>query len=337
MKALKLLAIALILLVALFLVAGLFAPKNQSVSQSTIIKAPAFAVFQHIKYMDKMAKWHPSLKKDPNVQISTQGQDGEVGAIRFWKSENDMVGEGFDEILEMKQDLMLKSKISTVRPKSSTSTSTFLLDQVQDGMKVTWTFDYTVPYPFNAFLLFQDDSDAQKKFFAEGLVGLKNILERFERAAVNYQLSEYDFAGGMYLFQKAKTPYKDVDIFVKKAVAELSNFRKTAGLMKSGNPIVCLDSWGDDNIVEVRVGVPITDRKDFPDGLVMNLPPREGCKSVYVNDLFGDKEKAHRQIKKQLRDQNIDFDFPIIEEWKKYQEDGQGTQRPSIRLVYQVN
>ncbi|MDX1686009.1 MAG: hypothetical protein R3275_12295, partial [Saprospiraceae bacterium] len=62
MKVLRLILIVIAVLVVAVLIAGLFAPKEVSVQQSINIKAPPAAVFYQVRYLDKMAVWHPLLK-----------------------------------------------------------------------------------------------------------------------------------------------------------------------------------------------------------------------------------------------------------------------------------
>lgn len=336
MKALKILLIAVILLVGLFLIAGLFAPKSQVIQQSTTIKAPAAAIFPHVMYMDKMTFWHPVLKKDPNILISTQGEDGQVGTIRFWKSDVDMVGEGFDEIVQLEAPHQIISKINFVQPRSSTGESIISLEELKQATRVNWKLSYSVPYPFNAFLFFNNELDQQNKFLAEGLLGLKNTVEKYERAEVSYGLSDYEFPGGTFLYKKSKTPIDHSDLYAKKVIAELNNFRDKAGIKKAGSPVGFILSWGENDVVEYGVGLPIHDKKDIPDGLILELPPKSNCKAVFVNDLFGTKTKTHRAIQKQLKKQGLKFEYPIMEDFKKFKIDNTREGPQSVMMIYEV-
>jgi len=336
LKAIKILLIALGLLIALFLIAGLFAPKEKSVTQSTMIKAPPFAIFQHIKYMDKMAKWHPLLKKDQAVNISVSGQDGSVGAKRIWKSTNGTVGEGMDEIILMEENKLLKSKIKVISPRESSSSSTFSLVEVENQTKVTWAFDYSVPYPFNAFLLFGGDSeDKLNQYFAEGLTGLKNTLERIDRTAVKYTPAELKYRGGTFIHKRASINWKDRDDFVKNSYAEVSKLCKLARLGIVGKPQVFIFAWDAEDDIDIALGVPVNSTDQIPEPFILTVPPNENCEAIYVNDLYGDKLKAHRSIQKYFKDQGVVHKYPIIEEYVKSTLTGQSEKETSIKLIYQ--
>lgn len=336
MKAVRIILIALGLLIALFLVAGLFAPKEQTVTQSTLIKAPPFAIFQHIKYMDKMAKWHPLLKKDQQVNISVSGNDGTQGAKRLWKSENQEVGEGMDEIINVTENKLLKSKIKVVAPRESEGVSTFLLNEVENQTKVTWTFRYTVPYPWNAFLLLGEGSDKQvEKYFAEGLTGLKNTLEKIDRTSVNYSPGKLKYHGGTYIHKRASVHWNDHDEFLQMAYDEVSKLCKLARLKISGPPTGFIFAWDQDNEVDIALGIPVLSTDQIPEPFIMTMPPNNDCQAIYVNDLYHDKLQAHQVLQKQFRDNGETYKYPIIEQYVRSPLTGQKNSETSIKLIYQ--
>jgi hypothetical protein len=333
-KALKILLSAVGILVVAFLIAGLVAPNSAKVSKSTTIKAPAFAIFQHIQYFDKMAKWHPFLKKDPNLPVSVSGQDGTVGAIRIWSSTNAMAGKGSDEILEMVPPHQLISKVNINEPRSTEGTNTFELIEGKNSTTVKWTFEYSIPFPFNAFLLFQEQDSQLDDYFAEGLLGLKNTLERFERGSVNYTLTEMDWVGGTYLFKEATLAWDDIDNFISESHKALTATRESLGLLKAGYPLGLIRSWDSDDAVDYVFCLPVSSDEGIPEDQVMTVPSLTGSKVTFLNDLFGDKKQAHRSILKKLSDEGATINYPLLEEY--FKSPLIGDDKVSIRLIYDV-
>ena len=334
MKALKILLIAVGVLIAAFLVAGLMAPNSAKVSKSTTIKAPASAIFQHIQYFDKMAKWHPFLKKDPNLQISVSGEDGKEGAIRIWSSNNTTTGKGSDEITKLVAPHQLISKVKINEPRSTTGTNTFELIEGNNSTTVKWTFEYSIPFPFNAFLLFKEEDSQLDNYFAEGLLGLKNTLERFERGTVNYTLTDRDWEGGTYLFKETTLPWDQIDDFIRKSHEELTATRESLGLLKAGYPLGLIRSWDSDEAVNYLFCVPVSSSEGIPKDQVMKVPSLTGSKVTFLNDLYGDKKQAHRSILKMLSDEGTTVNYPLLEEYLK--SPLIGDDRVSIRLIYDL-
>ncbi|MGZ9272834.1 MAG: SRPBCC family protein [Candidatus Binatia bacterium] len=85
--------IALVALVAIFIVIVALQPAEFRVTRSTIIAAPAPAVFAQVNDFHKWDGWSPWAKLDPNMKTTHEGAPAGTGAIYSWAG-NSAVGEG---------------------------------------------------------------------------------------------------------------------------------------------------------------------------------------------------------------------------------------------------
>ena len=90
---LKKIVIALIVIIAAFLVIVAIQPSEFRVERTTTIAAPADAVFAQVNDLHKWDAWSPWAKLDPAMKQSYEGAPAGVGAVYTWAG-NAHVGEG---------------------------------------------------------------------------------------------------------------------------------------------------------------------------------------------------------------------------------------------------
>jgi hypothetical protein len=96
---LKKIVIALIVIIAAFLVIVAIQPSEFRVERTTTIAAPAEAVFAQVNDLHKWDAWSPWAKLDPAAKVTFDGSDAGQGAAMSW-SGTDKVGEGKMTIVE---------------------------------------------------------------------------------------------------------------------------------------------------------------------------------------------------------------------------------------------
>ncbi|MDX1686138.1 MAG: SRPBCC family protein [Saprospiraceae bacterium] len=337
MKVLRLILIVIAVLVATVLIAGLFAPKEVSVQQSINIKAPPAAVFYQVRYLDKMAVWHPLLKKDPNLLTTVIGEDGTVGAVRRWESNDPKVGDGESTILTVEENAYIEYKVNTKSPKTSEGISRFSLVDRSGNTQVIWQFKYEVPYPWNAFLLVSQPTDQLNDYFNEGLRGLKNIMERRERLHVNYMVNDYSMEGGTYAYMREELPAEKIDSFAKRSLKLLTRLRTEAGLLKAGFPIGIIYNWDrQKDLVDYALAIPVVEEDVFPIAKFVTLEDEPVAKTLFVNDLYNDRPSAHAFIEGKLKKEGLEIEYPVFEIYMKGTLAEGSDDNSATRLVYPV-
>lgn len=93
MKAIKLVAVGIVGVIALFVVVGLFLPSEFHVQRQIQINAPADKVFPHVVNLKKWKEWGVWFERDPDMKITYSGPEGFVGHKSVWVSESEGTGE----------------------------------------------------------------------------------------------------------------------------------------------------------------------------------------------------------------------------------------------------
>ena len=139
MKALKILGITLVGLVALIGIVSAFLSPKQHLERSIVVNAPASAVFEQINTFKNFTKWSPFAELDPNMKVTYEGPESGVGAKMSWAG-NSEAGEGSQWIIESVQDKHIKTGLN-FGGYDGTYSSEINLEPAEGGTKVTWTYD----------------------------------------------------------------------------------------------------------------------------------------------------------------------------------------------------
>ena len=112
------------------------------------------------------------------MQQDFRGTDGEVGFTVHWKGVKSETGEGEQEIKRLVPDKQIDTQLRFKQPFETTSDAYLILEPAGESQtKVKWGFTGSMPRPLNAMMLVMDMDQAVGKDFAEGLAGLKTIME----------------------------------------------------------------------------------------------------------------------------------------------------------------
>jgi len=163
-------------IIALIVVLALLAPKNYDVSRSIEISKPKAEVFDNIKYLKKQQEWSPWAIKDPNMDLTFTGVDGEIGATSHWSGNKD-VGEGEQEITRIVEGKRIEQDLRFFKPYKSQSDCYMNLDALDGNKsKVTWGFSGKNKFPMSIMMLFMSMDKMVGKDFEQGLQNLKDNL-----------------------------------------------------------------------------------------------------------------------------------------------------------------
>ncbi len=166
---------ALVVIIALL---GMIAPKEYEVRRSIIINKPLSETFHYLKFIKNQNDWSPWKKKDPNMDQSFEGTDGEVGFISRWKGGKG-VGEGEQEILSIVENESIDTQLRFLKPWKSESIGHLMVDKVADDQTmVTWGFSGKNKFPVSIMMMMMNVDKHVGKDFEEGLASLKQVLEK---------------------------------------------------------------------------------------------------------------------------------------------------------------
>ena len=166
--------LAIIILIAIL---AIIAPKTYHVPRSVIINRPTHEVFEYLKYLKNQDEWSPWARKDPDMVKTFTGTDGEIGFVSKWEG-NKHVGSGEQEITEIFEGKRIESQLRFFKPWKSISNAFMVVEPVGEETEVTWGFDGENKFPSSIFMLFMNMDKMIGKDFEEGLVYLKERLEK---------------------------------------------------------------------------------------------------------------------------------------------------------------
>jgi uncharacterized protein YndB with AHSA1/START domain len=165
-------------IIALVLIAALFAKKSYSLYREIVINRPVPEVFNYIKHLrnqDHFSKW---VMTDPNMKKTYTGTDGQVGFVYAWDG-NKKAGQGEQEILQIREGQHLDVEVRFIRPFAGIARTPFTTEAVSaNETKLKWGMSSAMKYPMNVMLLFMDMDKLLGKDLETSLGNLKGILEK---------------------------------------------------------------------------------------------------------------------------------------------------------------
>ena len=178
MKVLKIILAIVLILVSIPFIVGMFIDEDYTVVKEVTIEKPIEEVFEYVKLLKNQEYFSSWALKDPTMQKSFNGVDGEVGFVSAWDSKDPNVGVGEQEILAIEQGKRIDYALRFKEPFEASDKAYIEFDEVNgDKTKVTWGFEGHMDYPMNSMLLMMDMEEMVGTDFSEGLQKLKSILE----------------------------------------------------------------------------------------------------------------------------------------------------------------
>jgi hypothetical protein len=151
--------------------------KDMIIEKSISIDRPATEVFAYLKQtknQDQFSVWN---MKDPSMQKTFSGIDGNKGFVYAWDSKDKNVGAGSQEIINILDGTRIDYKIEFLRPMKNTGTSSFVVDKIdENNSSVSWIFQSPVKFPMTLFAPFL--KNMLGKQLGQSLQNLKGVLER---------------------------------------------------------------------------------------------------------------------------------------------------------------
>jgi len=177
-----------VLLAILVVLAGLALlietrPASYHVERSTVVNAPADAIYGHVADLHQWGAWSPWDKLDPAMKKEYSGDPGAIGSSYHWAG-NDKVGEGRMTVTKADPDKAVDYDLEFIKPFAGKCKTGFALAPETGGTKVTWSMDGTSNFMAKAMALFGGNMDKMiGPDFEHGLAGLKSVVEATPAAA----------------------------------------------------------------------------------------------------------------------------------------------------------
>lgn len=178
MRILKIIFVFLGIVFALPFILGAFTKNEYAVEREISINKPKQEVFDYLKYLknqDDFSKW---ANMDPDMEKTYSGTDATVGFVAGWKSDNEDVGVGEQEIAAIKNGERIDLDLRFTEPFEASDKAYFITESTgSDQTKVTWGFKGRMDYPMNFMLVFMD---MEKMIGDDYDIGLENLKAKLE-------------------------------------------------------------------------------------------------------------------------------------------------------------
>lgn len=179
MKVLKVTGLVLVGIIVLALIAGLFIDGKYAVEREVTINKPKLEVYDYVKYLKNQNNYSVWAKTDPAMKKEFTGEDGTVGFISAWDSENPDVGKGEQKIIKIADGERIDYELHFIKPFEATDYAYMTTEAVSDNQtKVKWGFNGEMKYPMNLMMLFMNMEKMLAPDLENGLSSLKGIMEQ---------------------------------------------------------------------------------------------------------------------------------------------------------------
>ena len=178
MKALKIIGLVLVGIIALVLITGLFVDGKYAVEREVSIQKSKTEVYDYVKYLKNQDNFSVWAKADPAMKKDFTGEDATVGCVASWDSENPDVGKGEQKIIKMAEGERIDYELHFIEPFESTDYAYLTTSSVNDSVTlVKWGFTGEMKYPMNLMMLTMDMEKMLAPDLENGLNNLKSLLE----------------------------------------------------------------------------------------------------------------------------------------------------------------
>jgi hypothetical protein len=173
---LKKIAIALALLLVVFIAIVASRPSHFHIERSLRMGAPPEVVFPFINDFHHWPSWSPWERLDPGMQRDYSGEPQGKGAAYQW-SGNDEVGKGSMRIIESQRPSTVAIALEFKEPWQATNATLFSVSPDGPGSRVTWAMDGESNFMFKAVGMFMNMDELMGKEFDAGLDNLSRVAE----------------------------------------------------------------------------------------------------------------------------------------------------------------
>lgn len=173
MKVLKVTGAVIVILVVVFIIAGLLLPTTYSVQRSIVIDATPAEIHEYVGDLDNWGEWEPWTESDPSIAVTLGDKTTGIGAHQSWTGDS---GDGALEFTMSSPDTGIEYDL--VFDGQFECQSAMLYEPVKNGgTEVTWIMSGDTEKPFiGGYLALMMDTMAGD-MFEKGLSNLKQVVE----------------------------------------------------------------------------------------------------------------------------------------------------------------
>jgi effector-binding domain-containing protein len=316
MKVLKILGIVVLVIIALILVLSFTAPDSYEVERSVTIDSPKELVFGHVKYWRNWAGWSPWKERDPKMEVTVKGTDGEKGSSYNWVGDPEITGAGSMTNTGVKENQEILFHLMFKEPWESESDGWVrVADEGQGKTKVSWGFAGDLTFPFNIMTIFMSMESMIAPDFERGLALLKEKAEKEAKLVKSFKVKELEFPGKRYAIVKGTVSFDEMQQFYGQSYGIIKQAMKKKWAKTKGAPVGFYYSWDEQNKkTELAAGMPTNRKVETGDVQTLKIEPSKALVIEYMGG-YSSLPFAHKALGYHLQKTNRELKLPIIEEY----------------------
>ncbi len=316
MRFVKISLIILAVLLVAVLVLGLFQPREFNYEYSTVVQAPKEVVFAQLEDLRKWEEWGPWQQSDTTLSVTYGEQTSGLGASYSWTSE--LSGNGTMTIVHLDPPNELRTELDFEG--QGGGKGYFLLeDAPEGGTLLKWGFSFQVPYPFNAFMVFQDleaHDTAIEEEFNRGLANIKNLAEAEAMSSGNYQIREQEMPARKFIIARQEVKLPEIASFFAEKFGLIHSRIQDNKIEMAGAPCGIYFTFDEANgVTDMAAAMPIPTTASW-DGDLETFEIPAG--PAFVLDHYGAYEKlgdAHNALDAYLAQRGLAQQPLVVEEY----------------------
>jgi effector-binding domain-containing protein len=130
---------ATVIIILIFIGAGLFLPGTVHVERSVDINRPASTIFTLVNGFETFSSWSPWAARDPSATYQLSGPLNGVGARLDWQGDPRLSGTGFQEIIASTPWSGVRCRLNF--DQQGEAVTEFSITAKEKGAALTWEFD----------------------------------------------------------------------------------------------------------------------------------------------------------------------------------------------------
>jgi effector-binding domain-containing protein len=317
-KFFRFIGILLLLIIGVFLILCLSAPKEVNMTKSVSIKAPKQLVWEQMLYFKNWDSWSPWVEKDPTTKVTLSGNDGTVGSGYSWVAEK--MGQGTVTNSYTSGDSM-HFNMQFIKPFEATPDGFVKVEDEGNGMtKASWNYHGENNFIGGGFMKLME-------LFGHGLDkdyerGLQRIKEKCEKMASEtpaaavmpeMKVMEMQFPGHTYAGVRKLIGWNEMDKFFMDTYPAL---KSKLGDSKQDPASALYYTWDTaKHQTDVAAVFPVSDAKAAKGATVFTIPASKSYMIAYQGP-YSNMKAAHNALGKHLADKNEKMNL-VIEEYVK--------------------
>lgn len=208
------------------------------VERSIVINKPLETVQKSLRDYKQWPRWSPWLIMEPDAALTYSDRQGQVGANYGWSGV--LIGAGSMELTEVHSSA-LKMHLNFVKPFKSEADVGFLLEELENGTKVTWSMDGHLPF----FMFWM--TGKMKTFigmdYERGLNMLKEYLETGKVASFVHIEGVMPLEEQMYIGIPRTCSIKELGEVMKQDFESLYHFMQDNGIPTQSVPFTIYSTF----------------------------------------------------------------------------------------------